>query len=133
MGRRPLPAAVRLRVRPGRRDAGAAGGVPGRGRARPGLRHRRAGGPDRRRRRPGGRGVAEMGGAGNIQAILDAVGAAMAEAGLPQPASPWYFPTPARQAALLEAAGFRVARMEYFPRPTPLEGCPNGLADWLEM
>jgi trans-aconitate methyltransferase len=83
--------------------------------------------------RPGGRFVAEMGGAGNIQAILDAVGAALAEAGLPEPASPWYFPTPARQAALLEAAGFRVARMEYFPRPTPLADCPGGVADWLEM
>jgi trans-aconitate methyltransferase len=83
--------------------------------------------------RPGGRFGAEMGGAGNIQAILDAVGAALAEAGLPEPASPWYFPTPARQAALLEGAGFRVARMEYFPRPTPLADCPDGLADWLEM
>jgi hypothetical protein len=77
--------------------------------------------------------VAEMGGAGNIAEILAAVGAALAEAGLPGPASPWYFPTPAQQAALLEEAGFRVARMEYFPRPTPLADCPDGLADWLEM
>ena len=61
--------------------------------------------------RPGGRFVAEMGGAGNIAEILAAVGAALAEAGLPEPASPWYFPTPAQQAALLEGAGFRVARM----------------------
>jgi SAM-dependent methyltransferase len=83
--------------------------------------------------RPGGRFVAEMGGAGNIAEILAAVGAALAEAGLPEPASPWYFPTPAQQAALLEGAGFRVARMEYFPRPTPLADCPDGLADWLEM
>jgi SAM-dependent methyltransferase len=51
--------------------------------------------------RPGGRFVAEMGGAGNIAEILAAVGAALAEAGLPEPASPWYFPTPAEQAALL--------------------------------
>ena len=83
--------------------------------------------------RPGGRFVAEMGGAGNIAEILAAVGAALAEAGLPEPASPWYFPTPAQQAALLEGAGFRVARMEYFPRPTPLADCPDGLADGLEM
>ena len=83
--------------------------------------------------RPGGRFVAEMGGAANIAEILAAVGAALAEAGLPEPASPWYFPTPAQQAALLEGAGFRVARMEYFPRPTPLADCPDGLADWLEM
>jgi SAM-dependent methyltransferase len=83
--------------------------------------------------RPGGRFVAELGGAGNVAAILEALGAAMAEAGLPRPANPWYFPTPARHAALLEAGGFRVARMEHFPRPTPLAGGPDGLAEWLTM
>ena len=83
--------------------------------------------------RPGGRFVAELGGAGNIAEVLAAVAVALAEAGLPEPANPWYFPTPAQQAALLEEAGFRVARMEYFPRPTPLADCPGGLADWLEM
>jgi trans-aconitate methyltransferase len=83
--------------------------------------------------RPGGRFVAELGGAGNIDAILGALAAAMAEAGLPAPACPWYFPTPGRYATLLEAGGFRVARMEHFPRPTPLAGGPDGLADWLTM
>jgi len=58
--------------------------------------------------RPGGRFVAEMGGAGNIAEILAAVGAALAEAGLPEPASPWYFPTPAQQAALLPRVLARV-------------------------
>jgi len=82
--------------------------------------------------RPGGRFVAELGGAGNIDAILDALGTAMAEAGLPTPACPWYFPTPAQYATLLEAGGFRVAMMEHFPRATPLAG-PGGLADWLAM
>jgi trans-aconitate methyltransferase len=83
--------------------------------------------------RPGGRFVAELGGAGNIDAILDALGTAMAEAGLPTPACPWYFPTPAQYATLLEAGGFRVAMMEHFPRPTPLGGGPAGLADWFAM
>jgi trans-aconitate methyltransferase len=83
--------------------------------------------------RPGGRFVAELGGAGNIDAILEALGAAMAEAGLPEPACPWYFPTLAEYASLLEGAGFRVARMEHFPRPTPLDGGPDGLAHWLAM
>ena len=83
--------------------------------------------------RPGGRFVAELGGAGNIDAILDALGAAMAEAGLPAPACPWYFPTPGQYATLLEAGGFRVAQMEHFPRPTPLAGGPGGLADWFTM
>ena len=83
--------------------------------------------------RPGGRFVAELGGAGNIDAILEALGAAMAEAGLPALECPWYFPTPGQYATLLEAGGFRVARMEHFPRPTPLAGGPDGLADWLTM
>jgi trans-aconitate methyltransferase len=82
---------------------------------------------------PGGRFVAELGGAGNIDAILEALAAALAEAGLPGPTSPWYFPTPGQYATLLEGAGFRVARMEHFPRPTPLEGGPGGIADWLAM
>jgi SAM-dependent methyltransferase len=83
--------------------------------------------------RPGGRFVAELGGAGNIDAILEALGAAMAEAGLPAPECPWYFPTPGQYATLLEAGRFRVARMEHFPRPTPLAGGPDGLADWFTM
>jgi len=83
--------------------------------------------------RPGGRFVAELGGAGNIDAILEAFGAATAEAGLPRPPNPWYFPAPGRYATLLEAGGFRVARMEHFPRPTPLEGGDHALADWLAM
>jgi trans-aconitate methyltransferase len=83
--------------------------------------------------RPGGRFVAELGGAGNIDAILGALATAMAEAGLPTPACPWYFPTPGQYATLLEAGGFRVARMEHFPRPTPLAGGRDGLADWFTM
>jgi trans-aconitate methyltransferase len=83
--------------------------------------------------RPGGRFVAELGGAGNIEAILAAFAAGTAEAGLPGPASPWYFPTPGRYATLLEAGGFQVARMEHFARPTRLEGGDHALADWLAM
>jgi trans-aconitate methyltransferase len=83
--------------------------------------------------RPGGRFVAELGGAGNIDAILDALGTAVTEAGLPAPACPWYFPTLGQYATLLEAGGFRVAGMEHFPRPTPLAGGDGALADWLVM
>ena len=82
---------------------------------------------------PGGRFVAELGGAGNIEVILDALGTAMAEAGLPEPVCPWYFPTLGQYASLLEAGGFQVASMEHFPRPTPLAGGDDGLADWLAM
>src|SRR5918994_2305565 len=83
--------------------------------------------------RPGGRFVAELGGAGNIEAILEALGTAMAEAGVPAPECPWYFPTPGQYATLLEAGGFRVARMEHFPRPTPPAGRSQGLADRVRM
>jgi trans-aconitate methyltransferase len=83
--------------------------------------------------RPGGRFVAELGGAGNIGAILEAFAAALAEAGLPGTPNPWYFPTPGQYASLLEAGGFRVARMEHFARPTPLTGGDHALADWLAM
>ena len=83
--------------------------------------------------RPSGRFVAELGGARNTETVLEALGTAMAEAGLPEPAVPWYFPSPAAYDGLLEAGGFQVARMEHFARPTPLTDCPNGLADWMAM
>jgi hypothetical protein len=51
----------------------------------------------------------------------------------PAPATPWYFPTPGRYATLLEAGGFRVARVEHFARPTPLEGGDHALADRLAV
>src|SRR5918994_135203 len=78
--------------------------------------------------RPGGRFVAELGGAGNIDAILEALGAAMAEAGLPAPACPWYFPTPGQYATLLEAGGVPGGPVEHLPRPTPPAGGPDGPA-----
>lgn len=80
--------------------------------------------------RPGGRFVAEMGGAGNVATIVDAVTAEGAARGVDVRA-PWYFPTVAQHAAVLEEAGFRVAVVEHFPRITPLAG--DGVADWLRM
>lgn len=84
--------------------------------------------------RPHGRFVAEMGGARNVDTIITSVRAALAERGLADGMRvPWYFPSPAEYAGRLEAAGFRVSRMEYFPRPTPLVDCPNGIIDWVHM
>ncbi len=82
--------------------------------------------------RPGGRFVAEMGGAGNVATIIDAVMAESAER-VRAVTNPWYFPTVGRQATALERAGFRVVQMEHFARPTPLIDCPDGPADWLRM
>lgn len=83
----------------------------------------------RRALKPGGRFVAEMGGAGNVARIVGALAATMAQRGLNFSAAwPWYFPTPSALQAKLEAAGFRVATLQHFVRPTPLPGDIDG---WL--
>ena len=81
---------------------------------------------------PGGRFVAEMGGAGNVAAILQAVEQVRAGLGLPPVATPWCFPTPGEQAGRLEKAGFRVRSMEHFDRPSEL-GPGDTPASWLRM
>lgn len=83
--------------------------------------------------RPGGRFVGEMGGSGNIGAVTSAVDAACAEAGLPPRNWPWFFPTVAQYAAMLEDAGFEIRTIEFWDRPTELAGGADGLADWLAM
>lgn len=80
--------------------------------------------------KPGGRFVAEMGGAGNVARITAALVAALDRRGLDGAAAvPWYFPSAAEQRGRLAARGFRVTTAELFPRPTAL---PGDIADWLE-
>jgi len=80
--------------------------------------------------RPGGRFVAEMGGAGNCGAIRDALYAALERRGLDAAAfDPWYFPGVEEYAGRLEAHGFAVETIELMPRSTPL---PGDIADWLD-
>lgn len=80
--------------------------------------------------RPGGRFIAEMGGAGNVGIITAALFAALEARGLdPQAAYPWYFPTPEAYQAKLEAAGFVADTIALIPRPTPL---PGEMGGWLE-
>jgi trans-aconitate methyltransferase len=85
--------------------------------------------------KPGGRFVAEMGGRGNISTIVGAIYQVLAEEGIPRERvrNPWYFPSIGEYASLLERAGFEVVLMQLFDRPTPLDDCPNGIADWLRM
>ncbi|MFI7444275.1 class I SAM-dependent methyltransferase [Nonomuraea indica] len=83
--------------------------------------------------RPGGRFVAEMGGSGNCAELTAAMLTAWREYGLREPELPWYFPTPAEYAHRLEREGFVVRLLEYSDRPTPLEECPGGAADWVRM
>ncbi len=85
--------------------------------------------------RPGGRFVAEFGGQGNVAIIRSAVRDAAVAAGTDPTRlnSPWFFPSPAEYATLLEAGGFRVRRMEHFDRFTALDDGSDGIVDWLRM
>jgi trans-aconitate methyltransferase len=84
---------------------------------------------------PGGRFVAEMGGKGNVATVVAALRQALAEEGVPPAAQPqpWYFPSIPEHAALLEQAGFEVTYMHLFDRPTALDDCPEGPADWVRL
>lgn len=79
--------------------------------------------------RPGGRFVAELGGSGNIDAIVSATHAELADRGYETP-MPWYFPTVGEYATQLEAHGFEVQYATLFDRPTELDG-DDGLATWM--
>ncbi len=80
--------------------------------------------------KPGGRFVAEFGGAGNVANVRGALVAALDRRGIDGRArSPWYFPTPEAYRERLEAHGFTVASVALIPRPTPL---PGDVRDWLE-
>lgn len=80
--------------------------------------------------RPGGRFVAEMGGAGNVGQIRAALHAVLRARGQdPKACDPWYFPSVEVYGALLIKAGFEVEKMTLTPRPTPL---PGEMTAWLE-
>ncbi|MFB9994861.1 methyltransferase domain-containing protein [Deinococcus oregonensis] len=81
--------------------------------------------------KPGGRLVLEMGGAGNMQTVIDAVNHATTALDLPEVPHPWIFPSTAQLATLLESAGLRVERTQWFARPTPLKG-EDGFRAWLD-
>jgi SAM-dependent methyltransferase len=80
--------------------------------------------------RPGGRFVAEMGGAGNVAAIRAALAEALDHRGLDGRAFDLLFlPTAEEYRARLEANRFAVRTIALFARPTPL---PGELSAWLE-
>jgi len=84
---------------------------------------------------PGGRLVLEMGGRGNVAAIVAAVEAALAARAYPaRPQdNPWYFPSVGAYATILERHGLETRLALLFDRPTPLDGGEDGLRRWLEM
>ncbi len=85
----------------------------------------------RRALKPHGRFVGEMGGHGNVAAIVVALCATLENYGVKDSAAiiPWYFPSADEYRERLARAGFRIDSIELIPRPTPL---PTGMRGWLE-
>lgn len=82
--------------------------------------------------RPGGLFVAELGGRGNVETVVDAVQrqAARRDHDIE---SPWYFPSIGEYAPRLEAHELAVEYAILFDRPTRLDGGEAGLREWLRM
>lgn len=80
----------------------------------------------------GGRFVAEFGGRGNVSRVETAVRAELTDRGY-ETENPWYFPSLGEYASRLEAHGLEVTAAWLFDRPTPLDGGPAGLREWIEM
>jgi SAM-dependent methyltransferase len=79
--------------------------------------------------RRGGRFVAEMGGHGNVAAILTALSAVLERHGYGAlEGGVNYYPTPEAYSRRLQRAGFGVDKIALIPRPTPLE---TGMTGWL--
>jgi len=82
--------------------------------------------------KPGGRLVLEMGGRGNVRQLLAASDQALRELGIADPERhhPWYYPSIAEYAGILERCGLEVRFAVLFDRPTPLD---DGLTGWFKM
>jgi trans-aconitate methyltransferase len=83
--------------------------------------------------KPNGRLVMEFGGKGNVHTIVEAIRQTLLEYGIEEDRNPWYFPSLAEFATLLEAVGFRVTHARHYDRPTPLSDGERGLFHWLDM
>lgn len=80
----------------------------------------------------GGRFVLEMGAKGNIARIVEALTSVMEEAGY-RACNPWYFPSAAEYASVLERQGFEVEALWTIERWSKLEHPQRGMCEWLEM
>src|SRR6266403_5369903 len=84
--------------------------------------------------RAGGRFVAEFGGKGNIGNVVAALETALTRLGIsPDDANPWFNPSIADYASLLEKHGFEVREAVLFKRPTKLADGERGLRTWVTM
>lgn len=85
--------------------------------------------------KPGGRLVAEFGGKGNVQGIIETIKNTLSKFGFDQNADlqNWYFPSVGEYSKVLEDAGFRVTEIFHFDRPTLLKSSETGIKDWVKM
>src|SRR6266478_7386422 len=84
--------------------------------------------------KPGGRFVAEFGGKGNVRNVLAAIETVFADLGISaNGANPWFNPSVAEYASLLEKHHLEVREAALFERPTKLEDGEHGLEVWLTM
>jgi len=85
--------------------------------------------------KPGGRFVAEFGGKGNIQRLVAGFHGAFSALGMrpPDEVGPWFYPSVAEYAGLLERHGLEVREASLFDRPTVLEEDERGLENWIRV
>src|ERR1051325_2648835 len=85
--------------------------------------------------RPGGRFVGEVGGKVNIQKLVAALHRALAELEMrpPDEVGPWFYPSVAEYAGMLEKHGLEVREASLFDRPTVLEEGEGGLENWIRV
>lgn len=85
--------------------------------------------------KPGGRFVAEFGGKGNIRRLVEGFRKAFSTLGMKEPhgVSPWFYPSVAEYASLLERHGLEVREASLFDRPTMLEEGERGLENWIRV
>jgi len=85
--------------------------------------------------KPGGRFVAEFGGKGNIQKLVAQFHGALAALNIrpPEAVGPWFYPSVAEYAGMLERHGLEVREASLFDRPTVLEEGERGLENWIRV
>jgi len=78
---------------------------------------------------------AEFGGKGNIQRLVEGFYRAFSALGMREPdgVSPWFYPSVAEYAGLLEKHGVEVREAWLFERPTILEEGERGLENWIRV
>ncbi len=85
--------------------------------------------------KPSGRLLLEMGGDGNIDAIITALSTVLKEHGYLKQSRVinWYFPKLGTYCHFLEHRGFKVTFANLYERPTQLQDPEKGIIDWLTM